>query len=167
MRQSKYTAELLAPLAADARSVAELLTRLGLRPNGGNYRYVAARLRLLGIDTAHFGGQGWARGRTQDSDPGVARNVGLRRRPDENVFVENSPETCGARLARRLVRLGREYRCGVCGIDEWRGKPLSLHLDHINGVSNDNRFENLRFLCPNCHSQTETYCKRMECRTAR
>lgn len=50
-----------------------------------------------------------------------------------------------------------EYKCSECGIQTWNNKPLSLHLDHINGRSNDNRLENLRFLCPNCHSQTETY----------
>jgi len=49
------------------------------------------------------------------------------------------------------------YECSKCGINEWNGKMLSLHLDHINGVNNDHRLENLRFLCPNCHSQTDTY----------
>lgn len=51
------------------------------------------------------------------------------------------------------------YQCS-CGISEWLDKPLSLHLDHINGNNKDNTLENLRFLCPNCHSQTETYCGR-------
>lgn len=49
------------------------------------------------------------------------------------------------------------YKCGICGCTEWQGKTLSLELDHINGINNDNRLENLRFLCPNCHSQTSTY----------
>lgn len=50
------------------------------------------------------------------------------------------------------------YMCDKCGISEWKGNSLSLHLDHINGINNDNRLDNLRFLCPNCHSQTDTYC---------
>jgi len=51
-----------------------------------------------------------------------------------------------------------DYKCNYCGNDgEYNGKPLSLHLDHINGINDDNRLDNLRFLCPNCHSQTETY----------
>jgi predicted RNA-binding Zn-ribbon protein involved in translation (DUF1610 family) len=51
------------------------------------------------------------------------------------------------------------YSCAICPVEsKWQGNALSLHLDHINGVSNDNRLSNLRFLCPNCHSQTSTYC---------
>jgi hypothetical protein len=51
-----------------------------------------------------------------------------------------------------------ENICDVCKTSEWNNKPISLHLDHINGISTDHRLKNLRFLCPNCHSQTETYC---------
>ena len=56
----------------------------------------------------------------------------------------------------------KEYKCEICGISEWQGKELSLQLDHINGINNDNRIENLRLLCPNCHSQTETFSGRGE-----
>ncbi len=58
----------------------------------------------------------------------------------------------------RLLRAGiLENRCEECGLSEWRGRPLSVHIDHINGVRDDHRLENLRMLCPNCHSQTDTY----------
>lgn len=61
-------------------------------------------------------------------------------------------------IRRVLLREGvLEKRCAVCGIDSWLGQPLSLHLDHINGIATDHRIENLRMLCPNCHSQTDTY----------
>ena len=61
-------------------------------------------------------------------------------------------------IKHRLLRAGLlENRCEECGLSEWRGRPLTAHIDHINGIRNDHRLENLRMLCPNCHSQTETY----------
>ncbi len=86
--------------------------------------------------------------------------VRKRMLPDDVVFSENAPPTNGNRLVKRLLQKGVSYRCVICGINEWQGQRLSLHLDHINGINNDNRFENLRLLCPNCHSQTPTYSNR-------
>jgi hypothetical protein len=72
----------------------------------------------------------------------------------------------GARRGRshlkgRLIRMGlKEPRCERCGIDSWRGRPLSLALHHCNGDGGDNRLENLELLCPNCHSQTDNFAGR-------
>ena len=61
-------------------------------------------------------------------------------------------------LKSRLFREGyKEERCEECGIDEWNGLPIVLELDHINGDNSDNSLENLKILCPNCHSQTPTF----------
>lgn len=61
-------------------------------------------------------------------------------------------------IKHRLIRAGiLKNRCDECGLTEWRGKALSIQIDHINGIKDDNRLENLRMLCPNCHSQTETF----------
>ena len=61
-------------------------------------------------------------------------------------------------MKARLIKEGYiEYKCAICGIKDWLGQPLSLQLDHINGINDDHRLENLRLLCPNCHSQTDTY----------
>lgn len=82
--------------------------------------------------------------------------------PDHLVFTDHSAYTSNSNIKRRLIQdYGWEEKCALPDCPNpyptWRGKPLSLQLDHINGISNDNRFENLRFLCPNCHTQTDTF----------
>jgi len=80
--------------------------------------------------------------------------------PLDKVLVENSTYHRGD-LKKRLVRQGLLiYECKECGLVEWRGKRLALILDHINGVKNDNRLFNLRLLCPNCNSLTDTFAGR-------
>jgi len=77
--------------------------------------------------------------------------------PIEDLLVKGR-NTARGHLKKRLVDAGlKENRCEQCGITEWQGQPLAMQLHHINGDGTDNRIENLQFLCPNCHSQTETY----------
>lgn len=77
--------------------------------------------------------------------------------PDEIMFSENSTYSNEAIKQRIVANDLFEYKCKKCGIKEWQGETIVLDLDHVNGNNRDNRLENLRYLCPNCHSQTDTY----------
>lgn len=86
-------------------------------------------------------------------------STGKIKQPLNNILVKNSIYTNRTHLKIRLIEENIiEYKCGICNnTGDWLGNKLTLQLDHINGINNDNRIENLRFLCPNCHSQTITY----------
>ena len=152
--------EVLTKLVASSKSFSQVLAELGLPTEGRAYYHMERRLRELAIDTSHFTGRAWNRGHTHETHESVARVRSKNRFPDEAVFVENSTIVKGRALIERLLALGWRYECAWCGISKWRDQDLVLHLDHINGIINDNRLENLRFLCPNCHTQTSTYCRR-------
>lgn len=138
-------------------SLSEVLRRLGYRPSGGMHRLITGHIRRLGLDTSHFTGRASQRGRRLD-----ARR---RRRALETVLVAGDGYRNSADLRERLIRAGlKEPRCESCGLDRWRGRPMRLQLDHVNGDPCDNRIENLRILCPNCHSLTDTWCRQKSSR---
>ena len=124
----------------------EILEKMELRAAGGNYNSLNRRLLAEGVDLSHF---------DLKRTPGVCQS----KIPLDRILVEGS-HYCRGNLKQRLISGGfLEKWCAQCGQGpEWDGKPLVLVLDHINGVWNDNRLENLRLLCPNCNSQTSTFC---------
>lgn len=158
-RKRKYTQDLVAEHIKNVTSWAGLIRSFGLKETGGNYVHMQRLAHEFGIDTSHFTGKGWSRGKTATTDKSVARvTKKIQKYADHEILVENAPAWIKvARLRKALFSLGREYKCEICGIDSWLGKPLTLHLDHKNGINSDHRPNNLRFLCPNCHQQTPTW----------
>ena len=127
-------------------SVAEVLNRLGLKPVGGNYKSFGLHSKRLGVDTSHFTGQSWSSGKSLNS-----------KRPIED-YLNNLVGISSFNLKRRLIREKIfKAKCYSCGLEKWLGKPIALELEHLDGIHSNNSLENLTLLCPNCHSQTETY----------
>jgi hypothetical protein len=153
-----YTDEALAAAAAASISFAGCLRTLGLPVTGGQQAHLTRRIRRAGIDTSHFLGQAHSRGRK------------LPRLNPADVLVvlpEGSDRPKTQILRSAMLRSGVPHVCGECDCGpEWRGRRLTLMIDHINGDWLDNRLENLRFLCPNCHSQTSTWCRKRSARPA-
>lgn len=123
---------------------------LGYGIKGDNYRTLQRWAARREISTAHF-----------DPRAGVRRSADTRRVPLEQVLVRHSTYMRG-NLKRRLLVAGlKRPVCEMCGQSEvWRGQRMSMILDHINGVSDDHRLENLRMLCPNCNATLATHCGR-------
>lgn len=148
-RERRYTDDQLRDAVATSFSYASTLRKLGVRPAGGNYEIVKKRIEELDLDTSHFRGMGWAKGRKQP----VAKKRSL-----EDIMVKDSTYIGSSKLRVRLLQEGIfEHRCMSCGLDTWLEQPIPLELHHINGEKFDHRLENLQLLCPNCHALTDTY----------
>ncbi|MFD9205247.1 HNH endonuclease signature motif containing protein [Streptomyces sioyaensis] len=146
----RWTKEALEKEVADSTNLCEVLRRLGLDPVGGHHTHISRRIRAFGIDTSHF---------TWTGRPGSSARP---RRPPKPILSQQDPSNSrrvrSDRLKRALLAAGTPERCALCGTGPlWRGRPLPLEVDHIDGDWRDNRPQNLRLLCPNCHSATDSY----------
>lgn len=137
-KYKNYSDEDIIKAVQEAKSIAQVLRNLDLVPRGGNYANIKKHIQRLKCSTDHFTGQAHLKG--QEIKP--FRDLKSRRA-----------------VRRRLIQ-ERGHTCEECGLSEWRGKPISIEVEHSNGVSNDNSPDNLRLLCPNCHAQTPTYRRR-------
>lgn len=142
------TDEQFAALIKNSTNISEVLFKLGYTTKGNSWGFSQVRKRMddLGLDSSAF------KGKSAMIIKNRSENL-----TKEDLLKENCKHNRGC--LRRFIIKNKllPYKCAICGALEWNGKTLSLELDHINGINNDNRLENLRFLCPNCHSQTTTY----------
>jgi hypothetical protein len=158
-RQKTWSDEQFLTAVAKHTNFTDVIRELGLRPAGGNHLTMKAHAARLGADTSHFNVERRVRGLR------VYRET--TRRAFAEIFCVDS-RVSKTIVRRYAVRVIPPTHCETCGNGgEWQGRPLTLQLDHVNGKYDDNRLENLRWLCPNCHSQTETFAGRGSVRRVR
>jgi len=150
----KYTAEFLTPIVQQATSYYDVLRLLGLKYGGGTYAYLKKKITTLGIDTSHFKGKSWNSGR---GHVGGAERLAWQDVLVNDRFNGEHKEDVN-RLRRAMKESGIEEICAECGSNTtWNNLPLRLQIDHRDGNKLNNLQTNVRFLCPNCHSQTENW----------
>lgn len=144
----KLSDEQFVELLKNSSTISEVLFKLGYSVKGNSWGFAKIRQRIsdLNLDGSIFKGK----------SP-ITKYGSLHKVNASDILKPNCKHARSV-LRRYVIKNNLiPYRCAICGCVEWQGRTLSLELDHINGINNDNRIENLRFLCPNCHSQTTTY----------
>lgn len=149
MRSRSWTDEQLGVAVKTSTCVRQVISKLGLIPAGGNYVQVTRAIEKNALDSSHFTGSAWNRGLTVPKEPKYSL---------EEILVQGS-EYGLYRLKKRLFKLGlKSPKCEECGWAQTsEDGRIPIELDHINGDRYDNRLENLRILCPNCHSLKPTH----------
>ncbi len=146
MKLHKYTIDQLKEAVKTSSSMRQVLLCLGVAPYGGNYDVLRKAISHFKLNTSHFSGQAWNKGKKLTP-----------RQPIKN-YLSNKLPIQSYKLKNRLLKEGLlNHQCSNCGNTLWQNQPIPLELDHINGNNKDNRFKNLRLLCPNCHALTPTY----------
>lgn len=149
MRPKKWTEKNLYDAVNKSKSIRQVLKCLGLKEAGGNYFQIKKYLDFYKIDHSHFTGKAWNKG---------LRGIGKPIIPIEKVLIRNS-NFQSYKLKKRLFAAKLKFpKCEECGWSKsTENGRIPLELDHINGDVHDNRLENLRILCPNCHSLKPTH----------
>lgn len=145
MLKVNYTDNQLMNTIRQSTSMRQTLFNLGFKADSSHaYNRVRLDILRLSLDTSHF--------------YTYSKLYSVKYNNDELVFCIDSDASLAT--IKRYFKTRSLYKCNICdNLGKWLDKSLVLHLDHINGNNKDNRLQNLRWLCPNCHSQTETYCR--------
>ncbi len=142
-----WTDDQLISAVRSSKTIADVLRKLELKVKAGNYSTINKYINQMSLCTDHMTGKSHG------------SSISPQKKPLEELLVEHSIMSRSS-LKKRLLKEGvLTNQCSECKLKEWRGEKLVMVLDHINGVNNDNRIENLRMLCPNCNSQTPTFCR--------
>lgn len=149
----EYTEKLLREVVKESSTYRQVLQRFGrYNDSSGSYKGLKTKIKEWGISTDHFLSP-------SEVMKKVMSDGKIKKTPNSEIFVENSKAKRGTAKNRIINDNLMEYKCVMCGNEgEWMGNKITLILDHINGVNNDHRLENLRFLCPNCNSTLDTHC---------
>ncbi|GAB2788922.1 hypothetical protein GCM10027073_21370 [Streptomyces chlorus] len=155
----KWTRDVLQEAVSASTNMCEVLRHLGLEVVGGHHTHISRRIKEYGLDISHF-------------QMPTRRGKPWRPRKPENLLVEQPPAQArrvpSDRLKWAMTTLGVPEQCTLCGTGSvWRGRPLPLEVDHVDGDWRNNHIENLRLLCPNCHSTTDNYRGRGKGRASR
>ncbi|MEK9151700.1 MAG: HNH endonuclease signature motif containing protein [Patescibacteria group bacterium] len=149
MKSKSWTENDLKRAVRNSKSIRQTIFCLGLIPAGGNYLQIQKFLKLYRIGTSHFTGRGWSKG---------LKGIGKPRIELKNILVRNSFFQSFKLKKRLFAAKLKSQSCEECGWNKMsEDGRMPLELDHINGNSTDNRLENLRVLCPNCHSLKPTH----------
>lgn len=149
MKTKRWNEEKLRKAVIESTSIRQVIKKLGLVEAGGNYEQVKNWIKKLNLSTVHLKGRAWNKGLHGIGKPLISL---------ERILVKDNTYQ-SYKLKKRLFEDGRlKPRCELCG---WAKRSIDgripLELDHINGDRHDNRIENLRVLCPNCHSLQPTH----------
>jgi 5-methylcytosine-specific restriction endonuclease McrA len=141
---SRFTDTQLEEMLKDSHSMWEFAQKVGYtNKSSAVYRSIKKQLSERGFNLANY--------------PALAKRLGSTTPLQQSEIFSLNRRVDVRMLRKRLIDAGLPHECSSCGISEWLGKEITLQVDHVNGVNSDNRVENLRFLCPNCHTQTSTW----------